>query len=222
MASEATIATKTTPFGRYLGANTLIRVVDVNSLYRILEKATPTDLLTDLERDILEIGTEGGGGGSSTNLTTTQTSTTVDVVSSTGTDATLPQAIAGGDAGVMSGADKTKVDNALVVTTPTVNTPSGTTSTFDWDDGDAQTLDLGSASGNVTLTLSNPVSGASYLLKIIQGATARTVILPSSVLIPSGSAPNTLTISTTDNDIDVLTLYYDGANYLAQLGQVFG
>jgi hypothetical protein len=45
-----------------------------------------------------------------TNLSTTQTTTTVDVVSSDGTDATLPQAIAGGNAGVMSGADKAKLD----------------------------------------------------------------------------------------------------------------
>lgn len=45
-----------------------------------------------------------------TNLSTTQTSTTVDVVSSDGTDATLPQAIASGNAGVMSGADKAKLD----------------------------------------------------------------------------------------------------------------
>jgi len=45
-----------------------------------------------------------------TDLSTTQTATTVDVVSSDGTDATLPQAIASGNAGVMSGADKSKLD----------------------------------------------------------------------------------------------------------------
>lgn len=45
-----------------------------------------------------------------TNLTTTQTATTVDVVSSDGTDATLPQVIASGNAGVMSGVDKAKLD----------------------------------------------------------------------------------------------------------------
>ena len=47
----------------------------------------------------------------STNLSTTQTATTVDVVSSDGTDATLPQAIASGNAGVLSGADKQKLDD---------------------------------------------------------------------------------------------------------------
>ncbi|GAG86044.1 unnamed protein product, partial [marine sediment metagenome] len=95
---------------------------------------------------------------------------------------------------------------------PSTLTPAGTTQTVDFDDGNGQVIDLGSASGNVTLTLSNPESGASYFIKFIQGATARTVILPSTVLLPDGSAPNTLTISTTDNAIDSLTLYYDGTN----------
>lgn len=45
-----------------------------------------------------------------TNLTTTQTATTVNVNSSDGTDATIPQAIASGNAGVMSGGDKNNVD----------------------------------------------------------------------------------------------------------------
>lgn len=49
-------------------------------------------------------------GNITTNLSTTQTATTVDVASSDGTDATLPQAIASGNAGVMSGADKAKLD----------------------------------------------------------------------------------------------------------------
>lgn len=54
----------------------------------------------------------------STNLTTTQTTTTVNVVSSDGTNATLPRAIAGGAAGVLAGADQTKLD-------ATTNTNSG-------------------------------------------------------------------------------------------------
>jgi len=57
----------------------------------------------------------------STNLSTTQTTTTVDVVSSDGTDATLPQAISGGNAGVMSGADKALVDGAEQASNKNVN-----------------------------------------------------------------------------------------------------
>jgi hypothetical protein len=45
-----------------------------------------------------------------TNLSLSQTATTVTVESDTGTNATIPQAAAGGNAGVMSGADKTKLD----------------------------------------------------------------------------------------------------------------
>ena len=101
-------------------------------------------------------------------------------------------------------------------------TPAGTTQTIDFDNGKGQVLDLGSATGDVTLTLSNPVEGNSYIIKIIQGATARDVVLPSTVLLPEGTAPTTLDIPATDNAIDALTLYYDGTNYLAQFAQAFG
>lgn len=53
------------------------------------------------------------GSDSITNLSTTTTTTTATVVSSDGTDALIPNAVAGGQAGVMSGADKTKVDGAF-------------------------------------------------------------------------------------------------------------
>jgi len=50
----------------------------------------------------------GGGGGSATDLT--YTSSTRVIGSSTGDDATLPEVAAGGDSGLMTGADKTKID----------------------------------------------------------------------------------------------------------------
>jgi hypothetical protein len=49
-----------------------------------------------------------------TNLSTTTTTTTATVVSSDGTDAIIPQAVASGQAGVMSGADKALVDDAVL------------------------------------------------------------------------------------------------------------
>jgi hypothetical protein len=51
---------------------------------------------------------QGGGGGGDTNLSTTRTATTVTVVSSTGTDATIPAAD-GTNAGVMTAAMQTKL-----------------------------------------------------------------------------------------------------------------
>jgi len=96
--------------------------------------------------------------------------------------------------------------------------PSGTTQTVDWDSGNSQTLDLGSASGDVTLTLSNGATGATYVLKIIQGATARDLIWPASVLWPDGITP---VISTTNDIVDIVSLFYDGTNYYGSIGQNF-
>jgi len=101
---------------------------------------------------------------------------------------------------------------------PSTLTPAGTTQTIDWDDGNAQVLDLGSATGDVTLTLSNPISGFSYQLKIIQGGTARDVVLPTAVKLSDGTtAPHTLDPNTTDNSISLLTLTYygDSSTYVA-------
>lgn len=51
-----------------------------------------------------------GGGGDPTHLGATYASTTVTVTSSTGADATILEAVPGGNAGVLSGADKQKLD----------------------------------------------------------------------------------------------------------------
>jgi hypothetical protein len=101
---------------------------------------------------------------------------------------------------------------------PTSLVPTGTTQTIDHANGNAQVLDLGSATGDVTLTLSNPKSGGSYQIKIIQGATARSVILPSSVKMSNGNtAPHTIVPNTVDNSISILTLTYygDDSSYVA-------
>lgn len=51
-----------------------------------------------------------GGGGGATNLTTSANSTSVTILSDTGTDATIAAAVAAGNAGVLTGADKSKLD----------------------------------------------------------------------------------------------------------------
>ena len=94
--------------------------------------------------------------------------------------------------------------------------PGACVDTIDWDLGNAQVIDLADYSGDVTLTLSNPVAGASYVVKVVQQATARNVIWPASVLWQSGAAP---TISTADDAIDAISCYYDGVNYLCNFGQ---
>ena len=98
----------------------------------------------------------------------------------------------------------------LNLTQATTLVPVGTVETVDWDNGNIQEVDLGSATGNVTLTLSNPIKGASYLLFLIQGATARTVIWPASVKWPQGQEA---ILSTVNTSVDYIEFYYDGADY---------
>jgi len=92
----------------------------------------------------------------------------------------------------------------------TTLTPAGTTQTISFDDGNIQKLTLASASGNVTLTLTNPQAGAFYRVFVIQGATARTLVWPASVKWPQAQSP---ILSTSNGSIDVVDLYYDGTNY---------
>lgn len=92
----------------------------------------------------------------------------------------------------------------------TPSAPAGTTQTLDFANGSIQTLDLGSASGDLTLTLSNPVAGVKYRLHVIQGATPRDITWPASVKWANGQKP---ILSQTDDAIDVIDLYYDGTNY---------
>lgn len=91
--------------------------------------------------------------------------------------------------------------------------PAGTTQTIDWNDGVIQKLDLGSASGDVTLTLSNPAQGSTYRLFVQQGATARALTWPAAVKWANGQAP---ILSTDASAIDVIKLYYDGTNYYGE------
>ncbi len=88
--------------------------------------------------------------------------------------------------------------------------PAGTTQTIDFSTGRNQVVDLVSASGDVTLTLSNPQSGFIYTVKFIQGATPRDAVWPGNVKWSGGTPP---VISTTDDDEDIIQLLYDGTNY---------
>lgn len=81
-------------------------------------------------------------------------------------------------------------------------TPSGTTQTIDWDTGNSQVLDLSSATGDVTVDFSNNKSGASYLIKVLQGSTARDITW-DSVVVWLGNEP---TLTNDANGFNVLTL----------------
>ena len=85
--------------------------------------------------------------------------------------------------------------------------PAGTTQDVDFDNGEIQVLDLGSASGDVTLTFSNPGAAVRRLtLLVIQGATARDIIWPT-LNWPQGNKP---ILSQADDAIDKIEILWDG------------
>lgn len=84
--------------------------------------------------------------------------------------------------------------------------------TVDWDNGNIQSITL--PSGASTYTPTNPQAGATYILKIIQpSAGDGTITWGSSVKWPGATGTPTLTAS--NAAVDVVTLIYDGTDYLA-------
>lgn len=81
--------------------------------------------------------------------------------------------------------------------------------TLNLANGPAQQVTI-NAAGPLTITLSNPVTGGAYLIKIIQGATPGTVTWPANVLWGAAGAP---TLSLATGDIDIINLFYDGTDY---------
>lgn len=88
--------------------------------------------------------------------------------------------------------------------------------TIDWSTGNQKRITL---DGNTTLSFLNPAGFCSLLLEINQDATgSRTITWPASVLWSGGTAP---ILSTAPNSIDVVTCFFNGTNYLCQVGLDF-
>lgn len=84
---------------------------------------------------------------------------------------------------------------------------TSTALTIDWTNGNSQSC---TATGNVTFTLSNPVKGEVYLLKITQDGTgARTYTWPAAVKWSGGTAPT----GSGAAKVDLINFYYDGTSY---------
>lgn len=95
-------------------------------------------------------------------------------------------------------------------------TTSWTGKTIDWNNGRRQYMTM---TGNCTITFSNPVAGRTYVLELTQDATgSRTITRPSTVKTPWGAGA---VLSTTANAKDVVTLYYDGTNYLTHIAKAY-
>jgi hypothetical protein len=70
---------------------------------------------------------------------------------------------------------------------------------------------------NATFTISNMVAGQSIMIIITQDGTGSRTGSFTSVKFPGG-AP---TLSTGTGDIDVISVFYDGTNYLGNIAQDF-
>ena len=86
---------------------------------------------------------------------------------------------------------------------------SGAT-TVNWAEGNNQAATL---TANISLTFSNPVSGAWYMLELKQGGAGSFVVTawPGDVVWPSGIAP---TLTTTAGRTDLISFYYNGTAYI--------
>lgn len=91
--------------------------------------------------------------------------------------------------------------------------PAGTAQTIDWANGQVQVLDLGSATGDVTVTLSNPVTGGVYTVYVIQAATPLDIVWPAAVKWPQAQKP---ILSQVNDARDSVRLFYDGTNYFGE------
>ena len=97
------------------------------------------------------------GGGGSTDLS--YTASTRELASSTGTNVTLPEVVASGDSGLITGADKLKIDNAI--TTGGDLSISNPEPTLDLSETDTTTAGrLRIHAGDVYLEAGAPTSGA--------------------------------------------------------------
>lgn len=110
------------------------------------------------------------------------------------------------------------INGQIYVDIPTTHLPTGTTQTINWNDGNYQIIDLDSATGNVTLTFTNAKAGAVYSLQVIQGSVTRSLVYPGSIKWEGG----TPLVPTSGNDaIDLITMVYNGTDFLASYGSAY-
>ena len=111
-----------------------------------------------------------------------------------------------GVSGVLAGANGGR--GALV---QTITAPTGITATLDMALGNTCIMNVGSATGNLTLTIINAAPGLLNYLIVIQGATIRAINWPagSKQTLLGGITWNPSGASKTD----IITWFYDGATY---------
>lgn len=91
---------------------------------------------------------------------------------------------------------------------------------FTWNINNGESAVMTLTNVNRTLVITNPVAGRTYVVEVVQdGVGNRTVTTwPVGTLWEGGSAP---TLSTAAAKRDLITFYYNGANYLGKLVGTF-
>ncbi len=152
---------------------------------------------------------------------------TGDVTTSAGAVATTVAKIAG-----VTVSGTTGTTNVVFSTSPTFSTSvlfgnyhmepsehdagnSSTAVTIDLSTGSVQKLTL---TGNTTITLTNPVTGGTYVFRILTGAGSFAVTWPGTVKWPSGTAP---VITTAASKMDLISLLWDGTDYYGTFQQAY-
>ena len=113
-----------------------------------------------------------------------------------------------------NGTGKTKVTNLNYSEAAPFAVTYAATITPDVANGNIQTVTL---TGNVTFSaFSNPVAGQSLTLFVVQEGTGSRTL--TSTMKFAGASK---TLSTAANSIDIITAYYDGTNYYANLAKAY-
>lgn len=92
------------------------------------------------------------------------------------------------------------------------NGNSGASKDIDWTNGDRQKLTV---TASTTLTFSGAIAGKVLTLEIIEDGTGGYTITLPTLKWPGGLAG---AFTTTANAKNTITMFYDGTDYLAQIG----
>lgn len=87
----------------------------------------------------------------------------------------------------------------------------GNTALINWNNGNKASFDVSAADASVTVTLSNPLTGASYRLTVVQGGTPQVCVWPVDVKWPGGEEPTQYMEASSKA---MINLEYDGTDYL--------
>ena len=131
------------------------------------------------------------------------------------TNSTISTELSNADISITSnGTGKTKITNLNYSEAAPYSVTYAATITPDVANGNIQTVTL---TGNVTFSaFSNPVAGQSLTLFVVQDGTGSRT-LTSTMKFAAASK----TLSTAANSIDIITAYYDGTNYYANLAKAY-